>query len=267
MSQICKHRKREPEYDGFQYPGITRVIALSEAVSPNGDLLEQYNRATLFCPDCGLARLTFRARTSSRTEHLQTKKSAAGEINRHDTQCPHQFLPASRKQITKYYSSLTNAQVQDRFDAIMRLLAHRRNMPQRNVLVEDAVNAFSMLTSNDKGPQTRKRLPSKRVDNIHSINDDYFGIPILIYGTVRLSTDSTTYDSGITVYKLNLWKEDGSKIITSLYRKRVEDIVNIESLYQFVCIAIPRQIDKKRKGFDLYEPEPGAQALRIERID
>lgn len=235
---------KAPEYDNFFYMG--NVIELVDALDGGQqDLLPQYDRSRLFCPECMRARLTFTRRTSLRRAFLSTKRPAENEDNAHDPGCSHAYKRASKKQTTEYYQELTADQVTDKLEAAINRFLRRNQNPGRNVNAAPQGENPAIATILENGRETRRRLPTRSIYSIYGIPDEELDIPVLLYGEVKLSVTKNPSDYG-EYFLLNVRNKRTGKRIRFFKRGRMEDEIDQKALYYLaVVVLVHRNSDGK----------------------
>lgn len=78
---------------------------------------ENIFRNDMFCPECKQAQLILVAKTSKHRAYLKRIPSSS-----HKQECSYNYEYATKKVIQEYVNSLSNAELQDKLDAIMRTL-------------------------------------------------------------------------------------------------------------------------------------------------
>lgn len=229
---------KAPEYDNFFYMG--NVIELVDALDGGQqDLLPQYDRNKLFCPECMRARLTFTRRTSLRRAFLSTKRPAENEDNAHDPGCSHAYKRASKKQTTEYYQELTADQVTDKLEAAINRFLRRNQNPGRNVNAAPQGENPAIATILENGRETRRRLPTRSIYSIYGIPDEELDIPVLLYGDVKLIVEEkdSEYRKGETYFKVSLRNKHTSKHIRYFNINNFDADVDPKSVYHIAIIA------------------------------
>lgn len=180
---------KELEYDSFSYEGEN--VTLQNALNDDGDLLPLYDRDKLFCPECKEALLKFTHATNFRRAYLSTKQETIGLSNSHSVDCSHAYERASKKEIHQYYKNLTSNQIEDKLKAAINRFLRQgsdRGEDMRLVRIEDNP---AIIKIEDGQDCKHRSIPTKSFSRFHSIweDEDAYGVPILLYGMVRLRTE------------------------------------------------------------------------------
>lgn len=190
----------------------------------------------MLCPECEMAGLYFVNKTHLRKAHLRRLPS-----ERHMDGCSYNYPRASKRTIQKHFDSLSKEQVQDKLDAVMRMLfklpAKVDGMPQicdRKTLVNPM-----LLKACKRNKEVIESLRRKRLDAWmeETDTDEIF----VFYGKVKLKSvqkekvNTTTKYNVLEVY--NVAKDGKEQFRTSLFRGTIKDCINEDSFYNIVIIG------------------------------
>lgn len=211
---------------------------LQEYVESNNNSLGKY-QGQMYCPECQQAELSYVPKTSQRRAHLRRKPK-----EKHDEFCSYRYDYASKKFAQTYYTDLTDIQIQDRMDAMMRKLLNKPKITNevtspRNVTVEE--NPFVIENSKSE-ERIRKTLRRKSICKYLDRNVDT--MLQLFYGKVRLKVVSrpqvNSKGESYTIHFLQikcLNKEGKLTVRTSVYRGGKLDDFDENKEYHLVAIG------------------------------
>ena len=205
---------KELEYDSFSYEGDD--VSLDSALDGKGDLLPLYDRYRLFCPECRIAKLKFTQKTNQRQAFLSTKQESLYERNQHGEKCSHRFPRAARRMIQMHYQELNDRQIEDKLKATINWFLRRNEHHFNNIPIFQQVDNPAVAHFPEKTGQINRRLPTKNIRFFYDIDADDYGIPIILYGDVKLSVEehNVVGKYGIyTLYQLYLHDKNTGKSI------------------------------------------------------
>ena len=201
------------KFDEFSYNGIR--VNLRDALDPTlTDLLDEYNRNNLYCPECRVAKLKFTRKTNRCTAFLSTKQRTFDDANEHEQKCPYAIEPAKKSQVKEYYRELTNEQIEDKLNAAINLYLRQVNGGQNNPPPPHEYNPL-IMTAVENGRQVHRRLPKRSIYSIYSIDDSLLGIPVLLYGAAYLCVEDKMGPYG-HYYRLKIRKVPNAKVFHTI---------------------------------------------------
>lgn len=202
-------------------------------------------RNDMFCPECKQAQLTLVAKTSKHRAYLKRIPSSS-----HKQGCSYNYEYATRKAIQEYVDSLSNTELQDKLDSIMRLLCKPK-------LIHDCFSATNVHDSN-KGVSpmvirssknhfnSLKALRKKKIGTYIEQSEE--GILYAFYGKVHLQIhcvekEDTALNQKYKIYFLNIlalsskkeWKKRAS-----FYLGGNPLTIDDNALYYIVFIGYPQ---------------------------
>lgn len=229
----------KPEYDSFFYKG--HVVELADALDfEQSNLLAQYNRDSLYCPECYAAKLKFTTKTSRRKAFLSTKQGSVYDRNLHLDNCSHAVKKASKSQVKEYYNTLTDGQIQDKLDAAINAFLRKHDGEVIEHQTPKLENNPSIATTTEHGHQVHRRLPKRSIYSIYDVEDDELNIPLMIYGTVCLSVEQrpSKFNSNKHYYEFRLISTKSGKIIRRIHAKSLPQTVDVDAIYYFTAIVV-----------------------------
>lgn len=161
------------KFDDFFYDG--ELILLSDVLTDDGTLMDNYDRFSLYCPYCQSVRLKFYSRTSQKSAYLSTWPDS-----KHAEYCPASFTPAKKKESVNYYEELSSKQIQDKLNSLLRSLTKddcEQIHSNQSKLVKVANDAAGSIT-----PAYARYLPKRTLESIPCIEPELRDIPIAFYG-------------------------------------------------------------------------------------
>lgn len=247
---------KELEYDSFSYEGEN--VTLQNALNDDGDLSPLYDRDRLFCPECEEAILKFTHATKFRRAFLSTKQEANSASNKHALDCSHAYDRATKKEIHAYYKSLTQSQIEDKLNAaINRFLRPQRceNRGTRPAHLDDNPAIIRVVEGNNS---KHLSVPTKNFSRFHSIweDEDAYGIPILLYGTVRLRTEQQEKQvrgKPMTCNYLCVHNAETMSKIRCFNRFENRDAFDPDAVYYVAMIALLGKTEKGGRYCNLYK--------------
>lgn len=145
-------------------------------------LLPEYSTEQFYCPSCHHAPLTFVTGSLSSHEisYFKTKNNA-----QHDPGCFYTVNEANSKESIEYWQSLTDPQIQDKLDVMIRyqLNCHKSSLNTDNQLVHDLNNALIFST---KQEHKQKRVLTRALSTYYQTDSSEYNTPILFYGKALL---------------------------------------------------------------------------------
>ena len=247
---------KELEYDSFCYEG--KVVPFQEALDDREeDLLPMYDRDRLFCPECEEAILRFTHATRCRRAFLSTKQEANNASNRHAIDCSHGYDRATKKDIQEHYKSLTQNQIEDKLNAAVNRFLKPRRRESRETRYAHLDNNPAIIRVVEGNNSKHFSIPTRSFSRFHSIweNEDAYGIPILLYGIVRLRTEQQEKQvRGKTMMcnYLCVHNAETMRKIRCFNRFENEDIIDPDAVYYLAMIVLFGKTEKGGKYCNLY---------------
>ena len=251
--------KKGPKFIEFDYQGIHNNIKLQDALTPDGkSLLPQYDRHQLYCPSCHIARLTFVSQSKDmhgrvRKAHLVTKRPSKNDPNNHADGCDGTVSHAPVEVNIEHYVELTNEQITERLAAeVRRYLRELEGTPGIDVPMDgDEPPAAPRGGGNNVVHRT---LPRRSIYKLYNVEEELYGIPVLLYGDVKLHLDENTskYVNGSPYYYLNVLNKDTGKQIRAFYRASNRDDIDENAIYHLVIIVRFGKNDLGKMTCELY---------------
>lgn len=226
------------KFDSFFY--LNKIFDFNDALTSTGELKSSFNKDNLFCPECKIAKLRFTSKTSQKSAFLST---CPGSI--HLQNCTYSFEAASKREICKYYESLTLNQIQDKLKSYMNHF-FKSNTIINHPIQNNDIKINPIILFNSKTKQ-HKRLPTRSLRSVVHKDGDLLDTPILFYGRVRIELDSNN-ENDKKYYTIKLKNLKSNTTFLYLRTKLSEnfDIKNIgqNKCYQFVFLGIYRKNHK-----------------------
>ena len=161
------------KFDDFFYDG--ELVQLSDALTDDGTLLDCYDRFSLYCPYCQSVRLKFYSRTSQKSAYLSTWPDS-----KHADYCPASFTPTKKNEDTNYYKALSEGQIQDKLNAILRSITKSDN--EQSHSAQSKLVRVANDTTSSSTPKYASYLPKRILESIPYIEPELRDIPIAFYG-------------------------------------------------------------------------------------
>lgn len=244
------------KFDEFSYNGIR--VNLRDALDPTlTDLLDEYDRNNLYCPECRMAKLKFTRKTNRCSAFLSTKQGSLVDANEHDQECPYTIEPAKKKQVREYYRELTNKQIEDKLSAAINFYLHQVNGGQNNLPSPHKYNPL-IITAVENGCQVHRRLPKRSIYSIYNVTDYELDIPLLFYGKVRLEVTEhpSKFSEGSTYFKLHIISVNTGNTIRRFNIKYLPLPINPKYEYFLSMIVIASRSNNGITSYDLYRKNP-----------
>lgn len=215
----------------------------------------------MFCPECRQAELSYVSKTSKRRAYLKRKISS-----RHTTSCSYQFDYANTRYVNEYFKNLSNNQIKDKLDAMMRSLFFKKTHVAQTTVKQGVIwdEHPLVLAKKIKKQVHHKTLRRKSIQQWldREIENELY----LFYGKVRLSISNWTPEPDNTIYFLNIfcknsngeWKKKTSIYLGNKVSFEIEEGID----YYFVAIGY---LDFS-KGFLPKLKLASKQAFSIEKI-
>ncbi len=144
--------------------------------------LPEYAKLSFYCPYCYQAPLTFVTGSTVTHEHsfFKTKNNA-----QHASNCIYLVNEANRQEINQYYKDLSNQQIQDKLDTMLRYL--QNNLENHNKLNNELRTRLSnQLLFCPSQTHQHKRIITRALSNYYDTQPSAYNIPILFYGKAFL---------------------------------------------------------------------------------
>ena len=203
---------KELEYDSFSYNG--EPVRFLTALDANMEkLLPIYDKNKLYCPECRIAKLKFTEKTNQRQAFLSTKQESLTESNQHGVKCSHRYPKASRRMIQKHYQELNDEQIEDKLKATINWFLRNNNHFFVGISTIHHVDNPAVARSQNETGQVTSRLPTKSINCFYDIDEDDYGIPVILYGDVKLSVRVNTVEGKygrVNLYQLYMCKRQTS---------------------------------------------------------
>lgn len=216
----------------------------------------------MFCPGCKQAELTYVSKASKRRAYLKRKISS-----RHTTSCPYQFDYANNSYVNEYFKDLSDNQIKDKLDAMMRsLFLKKTHVAQTTVKQGVTWNEHPLVLTKEIKKQVHHKILRRK--NIQQwldkeIENEFY----LFYGKVRLNITNWTSERDNTIYFLNIscensngeWKKKTSIYLGNKVSFEIEEGID----YYFVaigCLNFQKRYPPKLKL-------ASKQAFSIEKIN
>ena len=215
------------------------VLLIEEAILDSRE--KNIYRNDMFCPECRQAQLTLVARTSNHRAYLKRIPSSV-----HRQECSYNYEYATKGAINNYVNTLTDKELQDKLDAIMRLLCKPKLIHDYFMSIDAHGNNIKespmVITSNNGSLKALKR---KKLGAYIEQSEE--GVLYAFYGKVRLRLRCTEKSSKtnkeyeiyfLDIFTLNAdeeWKKRASFYLGSSPLEIDED-----SLYYIVFIGYPQ---------------------------
>lgn len=211
---------------------------LQEYVENNNNSLGKYQNQ-IYCPECQQAELSYVHKTNQRRAFLRRKPK-----EKHDEFCSYRYDYASKNFAKTYYTFLTDSQIQDRMNSMMRKLLDKPKISNkvtssRNIIFEENPFILEKVESEDR---IRKTLRRKSICQYLDRNVDT--MLQLFYGKVRLKVVSRikTNQKGesYTIHFLQikcLNKDSKLTLRTSIYRGGRLDEIDENKEYHLVAVG------------------------------
>lgn len=241
------------KFDEFFYNG--RLVALRDALdNTHTDLMEHYDKDRLYCPECHIAQLTFTHRTTRKSAYLSTRHSVAEHANN----CSYAVASASKRQVKSYYAGLTNEQIQDKLDAAINLYLRHINGENNHEPLPPRNQNPGILTTVENGHQTHRRLPKRNIYSIYNVTDDELGIPLLVYGCVKIEAIETPskFKEGETYHKFHIVSIRTGSVIRRFNIRQLPAPVDPNLEYYLTMIVIASRDKDGVIGYELYCKNP-----------
>lgn len=237
-------------YDEFYF----RVTKKNENIEIlNKYLIEHKNlgnyQDNMFCPECKEAELLYVSKTSKCRAYLKRKISS-----RHTTSCSYQFDYASKSYVNEYFKDLSDNQIKDKLDAMMRSLFSQETHEAQSMVKKGVTwDEHPLVLTKDIKKQVHHKILRRK--NIQQWLDKEIENELyLFYGKVRLNITNWTSKRDITIYFLNIscensngeWKKKISIYLGNKVSFEIEEGID----YYFVaigCLEFPKGYPPKLK--------------------
>ncbi|WP_286030673.1 hypothetical protein [Helicobacter pullorum] len=149
--------------DRFYSKNKNKFATIDECSVESEHILEHYSN-DMFCPECRAAELYFVSNTN--TPHLRTKRNAL-----HNPNCYYNYKVASNEVVQDFINSLTDKQIQNKLDSIMRYLCSQDKSliaPQEN---SANTNPLSIKLPSKQTKRTIRVLKRKSLNSLFSLED------------------------------------------------------------------------------------------------
>jgi len=237
--------KNDPKFEHFDYQGNGNIVRLRDALTPDGsDLRDEYDRRQLYCPFCHVARLTFVSKSTDmhgrvRKAHLVTKHASRSTPNDHADGCKGLVEHKPTETEAEHYIELTNEQIADRLAAeVRRYLRELESDPEIDMPGNEGTPPASPHGGNNNA--IRRTLPRRSIYKLYNVEEELYGIPVLLYGDVRLRVIEapSKYVGGHPFYRICILNKDTAKQIRSFYRAGNRDEIDEGLIYHIAMIVI-----------------------------
>lgn len=190
------------EYEKFYYNG--KAVFLEDALTDDKkDLLSIYDKSSLYCPECHIAKLKFVRKTNKHRAFLSTKQASATDKNLHASNCSYSYEQTSNKQQSNYYTELSDEQIKDKLDAAINAYLRKTDINDAidtETSIDDVLNIEPTTNSRKRIYRT---LPRRSIYKLYNVEEELYGFPILFYGEVGLNCirKANYYEIGIISLK------------------------------------------------------------------
>ena len=218
------------KFKTFLYEG--NLIYFSDTIADGGRSMDaNYDQNRIFCPECGVARLSFVGKYSDSNNRPHLSKDPSTP---HAPLCSYNYDDASYKEVYEYYRELTDDQISAKIQSYIR----RKIEPiqHREAPLANLEENLLLVPSNRNGKHTHKKIHEKSIYKIKKMDSDEQGYPIIFHGTVKLLSieNGSPYEG---TYILKVFDEHGEKELWYFPRKKHHDLVDPDALYYIVAIA------------------------------
>ena len=229
------------KYNEFYYKTNGEIISVYK-LDKNTYL--SYENA-MFCPDCNQAELYFVLH--SKTPHLRTKPSAT-----HCNQCPYNYEEANNKITQKYFDALSETQMQNKLNAIMRYLCTDKHT-RKAYLTDSTIEQNPMLIpSNTQKTKTYYMLRRKSLAVYFSEEDK--NQLYIFYGKAKLKVINK---QNYAFLKIGI----GKKPISIYFSKaHIPKDIKENATYHIVCIGY---LEDSVFNIELLKPN----SIKYQKID
>ena len=206
---------------------------------------ENIFRNDMFCPECKQAQLILVAKTSKHRAYLKRIPSAS-----HKQECSYNYEYATKKVIQEYVNSLSNAELQDKVDALMRTLCKPKLVhdyfSSTNVHNNNTGVSPMVIPSSKNHLNSLKALRRKKIGTYIERSEE--GILYAFYGKVHLQIHCVEKENLVSnqkykIYFLNILALNSSKEWkkrASFYLGTNPLTIDENSLYYIVFIGCPQ---------------------------
>ena len=237
------------KFNEFSYEGS--LVQLSDALTEDGTLMDNYDRYSLYCPYCESVRLKFYSRTFQKNAYLATWPDS-----KHAEYCPASFAPAKKAEDVGYYRELSEEQIQDKLNAVLRSLTKNDN--EQSHSTQSKLVRVANDTTSSSTPTYARYLPRHSFYRLYDIEPELKGIPVAFYGEAYVEF-VPEWNSNLN--QIHLKHKSSKKLF--LYMKNGEtdkftQKVDANTLYTVVFIGI---INPSGKFPELVKP--GAFIIKL----
>lgn len=226
------------KYDRFYSKNKNEFIIIDECNSKPEYIINNYSN-DIFCSECRAAELYFVSNTN--TPHLRTKRNVL-----HNPNCYYDYKVASNEVMQDFINSLTDEQIQNKLDSIMRYLCYQDKsliVPQEN---SANTNPLSIKLPSKQTKRTMQVLKRKSLNSSFSLdNTDNI---CAFYGKVVLNLFVGDKGNGKFAYlKLSINGKTRFQINVS---KNIPNDIDNGKMYNIVIIG---NINKPSQG-EVFSP-------------
>lgn len=225
------------KFDFFYYLLDHKIHPFSEVEETYKEVdssLSEYSNY-MMCPECHKAQLTYKHGRNGRPGYLAKKSNFE-----HEDGCTYAYKEASKKQVEKYVSNLTEQQIKSKLETAINLLI--RNMNQTEIdskkNSERYINTFVIRADNAKKAEY-KTIPRKSLNAW--LDKELVENTYIFYGKVRLKTKNIISKSNFEYHMLDIYTFNQKKgewvYKISTYRGKIVDKIAENKEYAIALIG------------------------------
>lgn len=231
-------------FEEFYYLKDNKILPISsieDEFHKNNNLNIGIFENNIFCPECYQAKLTF-VQKGRRRCHLKKIKSS-----NHLEGCSYKYEYISNRGIKNYINHMSNEQVEDKLNSIMRYLFSTKKE------IEERINNNLKPTENpilieQRSQQNSYKYAAIRRKSLNSYIDLSMKDNIYIfYGKVKLKILEKTSRQENKYHLLEIYTLNKGEwtLKTNIYLGHTKDIIDEDKIYNIVFIANVSEYDGK----------------------